>query len=65
MIFIDFVPIVGVALFAFGAGAQKMIYTTNAVGSPNRMLGKILKTKSSFPTEEASTKLIYPAARNF
>ncbi|WP_438669793.1 hypothetical protein [Pseudogemmobacter sonorensis] len=42
-----------------------MIYTTNAVGSPNRMLGKILKTKSSFPTEEASTKLIYPAARNF
>jgi transposase-like protein len=31
----------------------------------NRVLRKTLKTKGSFPTEEAATKLIFLAIRNF
>lgn len=37
----------------------------NAVESLNRVLRKTLKTKGSFPTEEAATKLIFLAIRNF
>ena len=33
--------------------------------SLNRVLRKTLKTKGSFPTEEAATKLIFLAIRNF
>ena len=44
---------------------RKIIYTTNAVESLNRVLRKTLKTKGSFPTEEAATKLIFLAIRNF
>lgn len=43
----------------------KGIYTTNAMESLNRVLRKTLKTKGSFPTEEAATKLIFLAIRNF
>lgn len=41
------------------------IHTTNPVESLNRVLRKTLKTKGSFPTEEAATKLIFLAIRNF
>jgi transposase-like protein len=51
--------------YAFSAGIRKIIYTTNAVESLNRVLRKTLKTKGSFPTEEAATKLIFLAIRNF
>ena len=51
--------------FAFSAAIRKIIYTTNAVESLNRVLRKTLKTKGSFPTEEAATKLIFLAIRNF
>ncbi|MCL7466595.1 transposase, partial [Phaeovulum sp. NW3] len=47
------------------AAIRKIIYTTNAVESLNRVLRKTLKTKGSFPTEEAATKLIFLAIRNF
>jgi transposase-like protein len=40
-------------------------YTTNALDSRNRELRKPVKTKGSFPTEEAATKLILLAIRNF
>ncbi|WP_255356547.1 transposase [Thioclava sp. SK-1] len=50
--------------FAFSAGIRKIIYTTNAVESLNRMLRQTLKIKSLFPTE-ATTKLIYLAIRKF
>ena len=33
--------------------------------SLNRVLRKTLKTRGSIPTEEAATKLIYLAIRNF
>lgn len=50
---------------AFSAAIQKIIYTTNAVDAPNRVLRKTLTTKGSFPTEEAAGKLIFLAIRSF
>jgi transposase-like protein len=44
---------------------RKIIYTTNAIESLNRMIRKSIKTRGSFPTEDAATKPIYLAIRNF
>ena len=41
-----------------------MIYTTNAVEALNRSLRKIIKTRVSFPNDEAAMKLLYLAIRN-
>ena len=41
-----------------------MIYTTNAVEALNRSLRKIIKTRGSFPNDEAAMKLLYLAIRN-
>lgn len=41
-----------------------MIYITNAVESLNRLLRKIIKTRSSFPNDEAAMKLLYLAIQN-
>ena len=38
--------------------------TTNAIESINMSLRKVIKTRSSFPTDEAVTKLFYLALRN-
>ncbi|MEC5292979.1 transposase [Aurantimonas sp. C2-4-R8] len=54
-----------IPFFAFDPAIRKIIYTTNAVESLNRVLRKTLKTKGAFPTEEAATKMIYLAIRNF
>jgi transposase-like protein len=43
---------------------RKVIYTTNAIESINMSLRKVIKTRSSFPTDEAVTKLFYLALRN-
>lgn len=51
--------------FAFDPAIRKIIYTTNAIESLNRVIRKSIKTRGSFPTEEAATKLIYLAIRNF
>jgi putative transposase len=45
--------------FAYPADIRKVIYTTNAVESLNMSLRKVIKTRGSFPTEEAATKLLY------
>ncbi|HET8777660.1 MAG TPA: IS256 family transposase [Candidatus Limnocylindria bacterium] len=50
-----------VPLFAFPPAIRKMIYTTNAVESLHRSLRKIIKTRGSFPTDEAALKLLYLA----
>ncbi len=54
-----------IPFFAFSAAIRKIIHTANAMESLNRVLRKTLKTKGSFPTEEAATKLIFLAIRNF
>ncbi len=54
-----------IPFFAFSVAIRKIIYTTNALESLNRVLRKTLKTKGAFPTEDAATKLIFLAIRNF
>ena len=49
--------------FAFNAVILKIIYTTNAVESLNRVLRKTLKTNCSFPTEGTATKRIFLSMR--
>ena len=47
--------------FAYPADIRKVIYTTNAVESLNMSLRKVIKTRCSFPTQEAAFKLLYLA----
>ena len=51
-------------LFAYPEEIRRGIYTTNAIESMNRSLRKILKTRGSFPHDDAVRKLIYLALRN-
>jgi len=53
-----------VPFFAFPAEIRKVIYTTNAVESLNMTLRKVIKTRGSFPNEEAALKLLYLALLN-
>src|ERR1700758_2448520 len=53
-----------VPLLAFPPAIRKMIYTTNAVESLHRSLRKIIKTRGSFPPDEAALKLLFLAIRN-
>ena len=53
-----------IPLFAFPPDIRKMIYTTNAVESLHRSLRKIIKTRGSFPSDEAAMKLLYLAIQN-
>ena len=53
-----------IPFFAFAPDIRKMIYTTNAVEALNRSLRKIIKTRGSFPNDEAAMKLLYLAVRN-
>ena len=47
--------------FAFPMEVRKVVYTTNAVESLHMSLRKVIKTRGSFPSEEAAFKLIYLA----
>lgn len=47
--------------FAYPVEIRKVIYTTNAVESLNMSLRKVIKTRGSFPNEEAALKLLYLA----
>jgi putative transposase len=53
-----------VPLFAFPEEIRRIIYTTNAVESLNMTLRKVIKTRASFPSEEAALKLLYLALKN-
>jgi putative transposase len=53
-----------VPFFAFPAEIRKVIYTTNAVESLNMTLRKVIKTRGSFPNEDAAMKLLYLALLN-
>ena len=54
-----------IPFFAFPPEVRKIIYTTNAIESLNRVIRKTTKTRGSFPTDDAAMKLIYLAIRNF
>lgn len=47
--------------FAFPEEVRKVVYTTNAVESLHMSLRKIIKTRGSFPSEDAALKLLYLA----
>jgi putative transposase len=53
-----------IPFFTFPEAIRKVIYTTNAVESLNMTLRKVIKTRGSFPNEEAAMKLLYLAIRN-
>jgi putative transposase len=53
-----------IPFFEFPADVRKVIYTTNAVESLHMSLRKIIKTRGSFPSEDAALKLLYLALRN-
>ena len=53
-----------VPMSAFPPAIRKMIYTTNALESLHRSLRKIIKTRGSFPNDEAAAKLLFLAIRN-
>jgi putative transposase len=53
-----------IPFLAFPAEVRRVIYTTNAIEALNRQLRKAIKTKGSFPNEDAARKLVYLALRN-
>jgi putative transposase len=50
-----------IPFFVFPDEVRKVVYTTNAVESLHMSLRKIIKTRGSFPSEEAALKLLYMA----
>lgn len=53
-----------IPFFDYPAEIRKVIYTTNAIESINMSLRKVIKTRASFPTDEAVMKLFYLALNN-
>jgi putative transposase len=53
-----------IPFFEFAPEVRRVIYTTNAVESLHMSLRKVIKTRGSFPSEEAALKLLYLALRN-
>jgi putative transposase len=53
-----------IPFFAFPAEIRKVVYTPNAVESLHMTLRKVIKTRGSFPNEDAARKLLYLALRN-
>ncbi len=52
------------AFLAFAPEIRRIVYTTNAIESLNYQLRKVIKTKGHFPSDDATTKLLYLALRN-
>ena len=53
-----------IPFLSFPAEVRRVIYTTNAIEALNRQLRKAIKTKGSFPNEDAARKLVYLALQN-
>lgn len=53
-----------IPFFAFTPEIRKVMYTTNAIESLNMSLRRIIKTRGSFPSEQAALKLLYMALKN-
>jgi putative transposase len=53
-----------VPFLAFPADVRRVVYTTNTIEALNRQIRKIIKTRGSFPTEDAARKLIFLAITN-
>jgi putative transposase len=53
-----------VPFLAYPPSIRKVIYTTNTIEAVNRQIRKVIKTKGSFPSDDAALKLIYLALKN-
>jgi putative transposase len=53
-----------IPMFGYPEEIRRATYTTNAIESLNMSLRKIIKTRASFPSEEAAFKLLYLALKN-
>jgi len=53
-----------IPFFAYPEDVRKAIYTTNAIESLNSSLRKVTRSRNSFPSDDAATKLLYMALRN-
>ena len=53
-----------IPFFDYPPEIRKVIYTTNAIESINMRLRKVIKTRASFPTDDAVNKLFYLALNN-
>jgi putative transposase len=53
-----------IPFLAFPDDVRRIVYTTNAIEALNRQLRKAIKTKGSFPNEDAARKLVYLAIHN-
>ena len=53
-----------VPFLAFPPDVRRIVYTTNAIEALNRQIRKIIKTRGSFPTEDAARKLLYLTITN-
>ncbi|MFT5889083.1 MAG: putative transposase [Zhongshania sp.] len=51
-------------LFNYPANTRKVIYTTNAIESLNRVIRKAIKKRKLFPRDDAAKKVIYLAIQN-
>jgi putative transposase len=50
-----------VPFLAFPPDLRRVVYTTNTIEALNRQIRKIIKTRGSFPNEDAARKLLYLA----
>jgi putative transposase len=53
-----------IPFFAFPPEVRRVIYTTNVIESLHMQLRKIIKNRGHFPSDEATTKLLWLALRN-
>jgi len=53
-----------IPMFGLPEDIRRAVYTTNAIESLNMSLRKIIKCRSSFPSEDAAFKLLYLALQN-
>ena len=53
-----------IPFFQFPPEIRKIVYTTNAIESLNMSLRKAIKTRGTFPSEDAALKVMYLALRN-
>ncbi len=53
-----------IPMLGFPDDIRRAVYTTNAIESLNMSLRKVIKTRASFPNDDAALKLLYLALRN-
>jgi transposase-like protein len=52
-------------MFGFPDDIRRAVYTTNAIESLNMSLRKVIKTRASFPNDDAAFKLLYLAPAQY